>query len=183
MIKRLFRMLVGGAILCSVTACQADLSIPTQITPTTTPQVIPVETIIPTPINNRIRSLDGTPALENTTTPPEPVPSRQATSQDLLHSDTAQNAQADLARRLGVNINEIQVVSIDTQELPIQDLGCQVLTPTPARGEVLQGGSPQPVVPGIVMGQVIRLKAGGKFFEYHAFGIRIIYCGSLSGGN
>lgn len=183
MIRCLFRMLVWGTILGVGTACQAVLSNPTQFSATMTPQFIPPETTIPTLINPNNTPPAGPPAPNSPTVTPEPALFIRETAQDRLNADIAQKAQADLAARLGLKTVEVQVLSVETQEMPVQDLGCQVVMPSPTKGGAIPDPSPQPVVPGIVIGQVIRLNAGVQLFEYHALGKRLVFCGSLPGGS
>ena len=87
-------------------------------------------------------------------------------------------AKADLAARLGINSADIQLVSVETQELPLQDLGCLKNIPTTPIGKSALGGNPEPVVPGIVMGQVIRLTANEQIYEFRGFGRRLVLCRS-----
>ncbi len=71
-------------------------------------------------------------------------------------------AQADLASRLGVSESAIVVKTVQAQEWPDASLGCpkpgimyaQVITP----------------------GYLIVLEANGKQYEYHASGTRAVLC-------
>jgi len=71
-------------------------------------------------------------------------------------------AIADLAGRLGVAAEAIQVRSVEALEWPDASLGC-----------------PQP---GMVYAQVITpgyrivLEAGGQAYEYHSSRSRVVYC-------
>ncbi len=89
-----------------------------------------------------------------------PVPSQE---------DIVTVARADLAGRLNVAISTIELVSLEPAELPLPGLGCPS-TPQPSAG---------PVVPALVAGQVLRLRAGGVDYEYRAHARLLVFCGSI----
>ena len=77
------------------------------------------------------------------------------------------SAQEDLARRLGIPVGEVTVVSVVGDEFPASNLGC----PCPK--------CPELPIPAIVTGQRITLAAQGKNYEYHARGGMVVFCGEL----
>lgn len=105
--------------------------------------------------------------LTSTALPAEPTETGVSQGQQSLDKLVADLAVEDLAQRLGIPASEIQVVSVITQELPVQNLGCPQKLPT--------GG---PDVQGEVMGKVIRLQAGDTIYEYRARGRDLVYCKS-----
>jgi len=80
---------------------------------------------------------------------------------------TVTSAQEDLARRLGIPVGEVTVVSVVGDEFPASNLGC----PCPK--------CPELPIPAIVTGQRITLAAQGKNYEYHAGGGMMVFCGEL----
>ena len=77
----------------------------------------------------------------------------------------AQQAVRDLAARLAVSIDDIEIVSVTTEEMPIGDLGC----PSTA-----DKGTPQP--PGLVFGKEVVLRHKGQRFVYRVHGMRVVLC-------
>ena len=77
------------------------------------------------------------------------------------------SAQEDLARRLGIPVGEVTVVSVVGDEFPASNLGC----PCPK--------CPELPIPAIVTGQRITLAAQGKNYEYHARSNMVVFCGEL----
>ena len=75
----------------------------------------------------------------------------------------------DLAQRLGVPQTSISVLSVSSDDLPAQDLGC------PAE----KGGRITPAAPALVIGQIVRLQAGEQVYEYHIRGQRVAFCGQV----
>jgi len=82
------------------------------------------------------------------------------TSQDALGV-----AIADLAARLDLDRASIQMIEVSRQEFPLPDLGC----PSPKDKES--------VLPAVVFGQLIRLRAADVEYEYHARGQDVRFCG------
>ena len=110
----------------------------------------PAATLPPSPAAN-----GGTDPL-----PADGLPSAQATVVAL--------AAADLAERTGAAETEIELVLIAADDLPAGDLGCR------------SKGTPAGVQPGFVTGWVIRLRAAGAEYEYHAHGGQVAYCGAIA---
>ncbi len=80
----------------------------------------------------------------------------QPTPQPSPPAGPAARAVADLARRLGINANSIQVVSFEAVTWPDSSLGC-----------------PQPglqYAEALVEGYLVKLRAGDKVYEYHGAG-------------
>ena len=77
------------------------------------------------------------------------------------------SAQEDLARRLGIPVGEVAVVSVVGDEFPASNLGC----PCPK--------CPELPIPAFVTGQRITLAAQGKRYEYRARGSMVVFCGEL----
>jgi hypothetical protein len=94
-----------------------------------------------------------------------PIPNPQG-------KDVVEVAIQDLAGKLGIDPVEIELVSVDVDELPAKTLGCSSKN---------QPGAP--VVPAFVSGKIIRLRAGGELYEYHASGRQVVYCSELLGIN
>jgi hypothetical protein len=94
-----------------------------------------------------------------------PIPNPQG-------KDVVEVAIQDLAGKLGIDPAEIELVSVDVEELPAKTLGCSPKN---------QPGAP--VVPAFVSGKIIRLRAGGELYEYHASGRLVVYCSGLLGIN
>ena len=76
-----------------------------------------------------------------------------------------QLAKSDLAGRLQVDKDAIQVIKVYPDEFPASDLGCPQSGITPL---------PQPA---FVTGQVVELDYGGLIFIYHVRGNLAAYCG------
>ena len=84
----------------------------------------------------------------------------------------AERAVADLAARLGVETETIDVVRITADDFPAQNLGC------PLTG----GKEPEPVQPAFVMGQEIVLAVGEQQYVYHARGSVVVFCWKTPSG-
>jgi hypothetical protein len=74
-------------------------------------------------------------------------------------------AREDVARRLRISATEVTIVSVAEDLFPASNLGC----PCPK--------CPEPPIPAFVTGQRIVLAALDKNYEYHARGIRVVFCG------
>ncbi len=72
---------------------------------------------------------------------------------------------ADLAARLEIKPEAIEIISVTNDQFAAQDLGCP--------SAPVKGG---PVLPAFVMGQVIRLRANDTVYEYHAHGGELAFC-------
>jgi hypothetical protein len=84
--------------------------------------------------------------------------------------DVVDVAVGDLADKLGLDPSQIEVVSVDTDQLPAKTLGCSTKD---------QPGAP--VLPAFVSGKIIRLRAGDEIYEYHATGLQVVYCSPILG--
>jgi len=133
---------LGLAIL--LTAC----SVMSEVEPT--PGLAPLPTQPTSPLPMRASLPSPTVALE-TSVPP-------------VKSSAVESARADLARRLKVDLGQIQVVSVAESEQPLQSSGCQPIGPL------------DPSIPAIVIGQEIRLAAGGKTYVYWVQKGRLMLC-------
>ncbi|HIQ06039.1 MAG TPA: hypothetical protein EYH31_10220 [Anaerolineae bacterium] len=104
----------------------------------------------------------ATPSLEaeEVNTPPASklTPSLAAAHPEML-------AQAMLAKRLGLKMSDVRIISVTEEEMPLQDLGCP---PSGAEKGITQ--------PAIVIGQRVELEAGGQRYVYHVHGLRAALC-------
>lgn len=83
-------------------------------------------------------------------------------------TDIVSRAINDLATRLGVSPDQVEVLSITPDEFPASNLGC---------GEY--GEQPDRPIPALVTGQRIVLEARGRSYVYHTHGPQVVYCGPL----
>jgi hypothetical protein len=187
MLKNLSRFLILGCLLAATAACQAapqdttpPAAAPTSPAPVETLQLLVTQAPRTPGPAAQTPGAGLTPTAEKTALPQASGTARPALPALLLHSEPVQAASADLAARLGASVADVQVVSAETEELPLQDLGCPSGTSLPPKGGAVQPGSPEPAIPGMVIGQVIRLSAAGQTYEYHIYAKRVIFCG-LSG--
>lgn len=81
---------------------------------------------------------------------------------------TVSRAMNDLAARLGISPDQVEVVSIAPDEFPASNLGCGEFSKQPDRP-----------IPALVTGQRIVLAAGGDQYVYHTHGAQVAYCGPL----
>jgi len=77
-------------------------------------------------------------------------------------------AVADLARRLEIAPEEIEIVTVFYDAFPAQGLGC----PLPDRPVK----STAPDRPALVTGQVIQLRVADEVYVYHARGTQVVFC-------
>jgi hypothetical protein len=82
--------------------------------------------------------------------------------------DALDVAVADLATRLVLDRTAIHVLEVTRQEFPLPDLGCPSA----------DGKGKESVLPAIVLGQLIRLRAKDADYEYHAWGQDVRFCGA-----
>jgi hypothetical protein len=76
-----------------------------------------------------------------------------------------ERSQADLAARLGLAPDDVELVEVYDDDFPAGDLGC---------------GSPkeeQPSSPALVMGQEIVFVAGDREYRYRSHGGTLMFCG------
>jgi hypothetical protein len=76
-----------------------------------------------------------------------------------------EHAVKDLTTRIDVSADEVELISITTEEMPIGDLGC----PTAEKTGTAEPG-------GIVLGKEITLKARGKTYVYRVYRLRVVLC-------
>lgn len=107
------------------------------------------------------------PTPEITTMPPtstrpspRPTPRATAARRDTTLLETA--ARRDLAQRLNITEDQVQVVSVEEREMPAGSLGC---------GET--GGRQNQ---GLLMGDEIVLQAGGQKYTYRTDGRKLVPC-------
>lgn len=105
----------------------------------------------------------NTPALTTTATP---VTFSSPPVRPWQPGSGAARAVADLAARLGVEPETIDVVRITADDFPAQNLGC----PPP-------GSREPPVQLAFVTGQAIVLAVGERQYVYHAHGGVVVFCG------
>lgn len=145
------RLLITAAGLALLAGCvpQPNPSISPVAAPTRPAQ----ETAMPEP--TRLP-----PAGSPTAALPAPTP---ATPQlDPTAAALGIKAQQDLARRLNMPADQVQIVSVEQSEMPIGALGC---------GET--GGRQNT---GLILGYAITLDAGGQEYIYHSDGMQLTPC-------
>jgi hypothetical protein len=118
----------------------------------------------------------ATPPLrpdEVTTSAPDSTPSTTPSQPDHHPTISAQNTEpvvaraiADLAARLDVDVNTVEVISIRADEFPIQNLGCPST----------KGKEPEPVQPAFVTGREITLAVGDRRYTYRTHGGMLVFC-------
>ncbi len=142
------------------------------VSPTTAPGVklLPEET---SPQFSPTIELPASPtALPVTQAPPDVPPVIAASETPATLPINSANTlidriKADLAERLSISPDQVAVVSITTEELPLDNYGCTTTKTT------------SPVVrPAMVMAKIIILDVQGTIYRYHAKGLNFEYCGS-----
>ena len=98
-------------------------------------------------------------------TPRTPLPPASQSPARTEPERVVRLAMEDLARRLGVGLDKIVLISVTADEFPASNLGC----PSPKK-------TPLPI-PAFVTGQVIVLQSRGEYYVYHARGRQAIFCG------
>ena len=129
----------------------SPLALPTDVSPLLSPLPTPTPHVAPA-----VQSV--LPPIQTSPLPPFPGSPQ----------DPVAWAIADLAQRLGVQPSTVEVLEVTRQELPLPDLGC----PSPKSGR-----PEKPVLPAVVIGQAIRLRAAGMEYEYHVHARKIVFCG------
>ncbi|MCS7222278.1 MAG: hypothetical protein RML36_15530 [Anaerolineae bacterium] len=105
----------------------------------------------------------GPPASAPTPTPaPGPASIR---APKLPEGAAIVRSREALAERLGLSPEAVEVISVTRVEMPIENLGCG---PTEAQVEG--------VIPALVIGQEIVLRAGGQEYVFRSDGRRLILC-------
>ena len=77
-----------------------------------------------------------------------------------------EQAVNDLTSRLQISADEVELVSLTTEEMAISDLGCP--SGAPVQGTAQPGG--------IVLGKEVILKAGGQTYVYHVHRLQVVLC-------
>ncbi len=137
---------IPAFILLAVTTL-AGCAIPANVTPSVEPGLSPKEGTMPT--QEQFSPLP--------TPTPGPGPEKV--------SPIAWAAQRDLAQRLRLPENQIEIVSITKAEMPIGSLGC---------GEA-EGRQNL----GLILGEEIALRAQGQEYIYHSDGRRLVPCSPI----
>lgn len=147
------------AIVTLQAVAPAATPTPTPLPPTATPQA---PAILPRPLRTEIVP----PGLVVPKLTPTPV-AGQPTGVAPTSLKVEERARLDLAKRLGVTEDKIQIVRVLTDEMPIDRLNC---------GDPLQKGTPV-TRPAFVFATEIKLKVNDKTYTYYAQGSRLVYCG------
>ena len=125
-------------------------------------------TALPSPSGSTFRSplptIEPTATLEDATST-SPLPTPQQSPAVSPRGLAIAAAREDLAHRLGVNPEEIEVIGAYADDFPVGDLGC----PPP-------GKAPDPR-PAFVTGLEIVLDVEGDRYVYHARGRKVVFCG------
>ena len=147
-------LLLVVALLMGCSGTQVPAS---PLSPVAPPSATPPNTPVPT----------ATAALTATFSSPPVLPLQPGRVP--VPGSGAARAVADLAARLEVEPEIIDVVRIITDDFPAQNLGC----PLPG------GKTPEPVQPAFVMGQEIVLAVEEQQYVYHAHGGVVVFCGKV----
>jgi hypothetical protein len=95
-----------------------------------------------------------------------PAPSRPATPAGTLAPGAVMQVETqaalDLARRLNVPVERVELISVNRTEMPVGSLGCG---PTESVGQ-----------PALIIGDEIILRAGGQEYTYRSDGRRLVPC-------
>jgi hypothetical protein len=94
-----------------------------------------------------------------------PLPSIPGLVPPAAGRDVVERARDDLAQRLKVELEEVEVVTVVTDEYAWDDLLCP------------SGKEPGRPIPAFVVGQEIVLSAGGAEYLYRAQGSALVFCG------
>jgi hypothetical protein len=84
-------------------------------------------------------------------------------------TDTGNLAKDDLAHRLGISADSIDIVAVIRQEFPADAFYCRTMKERVARDES----------PAVIPGESILLSAAGRKYEYHASDQLILFCRPL----
>jgi hypothetical protein len=166
-------LLAGAVILLSAAGCYPPAHTPGTgaAAPAATPSVTassPAAASTPEPVTQMPPVTTATRAFTPATiAPAAPVGTGEATVAngvliptpfDPALQQTVKRAQEDLARRLGIETDQIEVVEVQSVVWPDGGLGCP--QPGMAYTQVQ------------VDGLLIRLQAGGQVYDYHSGGVR-----------
>jgi hypothetical protein len=119
----------------------------------------PLPAVQPTPVV--IRQAEEIEASQEITTP-MPLPTVPPTPANAESTSLEARAAVDLAHRLNVPADKVEVVSSQKTEMPVGSLGCG---PTEGVGQ-----------PGLLIGDEIVLRAGGLEYTYRSDGRRLVPC-------
>jgi hypothetical protein len=150
-------LLIGAGVACrpeegkDVPPVEPATPTPERAQPSPTPSPLP-RTDVP------IRPRTVAPPAPGRATPPPAVTALPPSGQDPVDL-----ARADLAQRLGVELDRITVVHVQADEFPASNLGCP--------------GKEVKPIPAIVSGIEIVLAEGERHYVYHARRHTIVYCG------
>jgi len=113
----------------------------------------------------------GGPTQEEAVTGEPNTPNAQSTPYSLAgeSTETVKFAKDDLARRLGIGTEVIDVVAVIGQEFSADAFYCRVTKARIARDES----------PATISGETILLSAAGQKYEYHASDETVIFCRQL----
>ena len=100
------------------------------------------------------------------TEPGEPEPLKLPAGQNISQDALASRARLDLANRLGLSIDQVQVISVLHTEFSAQAFFCQM-----AKERITRDAPPE-----IVEGQLIVLDVAGERYEYHANESNLVFC-------
>ncbi len=118
-------------------------------------------TALPTPSPSTLPTPTGSP-LPSPSGSDSPLPAPTIPTPRQI--DPVESARSDLAQRLGLPVDEIEVRSVERVEMPASaGLGCP---------------GDQSLQPGIVLGSEIVLVAGERTFVYRAHAARLVFCGA-----
>ena len=155
---------IGSLLLIVlIVGCTSTASSP----PTLPPTPIPL-TLWPTTPTPRVHVSPLPTQAPATFTSPSLPPAGPQTSPLLpaAAGTAVARAVADLAARLGIAPDAVEVIRISADDFPAQNLGC------PAPG----GKEPEPVQPAFVTGQEIVLAVGEQQYTYRAHGGVVVFC-------
>lgn len=85
-------------------------------------------------------------------------------------TEPLEQAVHDLTMRLGISADDVELVSITTEEMPVGDL----CPGAPTKGTAQPGG--------LVLGKEIVLRVGGETYTYRVAGKRVALCQPLASG-
>ena len=170
---KLICLLAGAVILTSASSCYAPVLTPgagTAAPPATSYTAVPSPAMAGTaePASQAPPAATATRAfVAATIAPAAPVSTEEgtvvngvpvSTPFDPALQQSVSQAQEDLARRLGIESNQVEVVAVQSVTWPDGGLGCP--QPGMAYTQVQ------------VDGLLIRLQARGRIYEYHSGGAR-----------
>lgn len=99
------------------------------------------------------------------------TPTGQLTQEvPMEETSLAAQARSDLAARLKLSPDEVEVVSVERTEMPVGSLGCDPSTKVQ--------------LPGLIIGDEITLRVGDQEYVYRSDGVRLVLCSpaGLPGG-